>query len=204
LLAHKEYQNGEFYGWKLEGSPADCVKLGVLEFCPKRPDVVISGLNAGANIGINVLYSGTVAAAIEGAFFGIPSIALSQWMDGPPDFAATAKRAVPICQKLLTKSKPGLLWNVNFPPPKNDWPLGVRYVAMGVKRVGEEIERRIDPRGRTYYWSGLNPIRSHVSDAGTDIKELQEGFITVTPLHFDLTEQPLLAELQSSESEIES
>lgn len=197
LVAHKEYQNGEFFGWKLEGSPADCVKLGVLEFCPSKPDVVVSGLNTGANIGINVLYSGTVAAAIEGAFFGIPSFALSQWMDGPPDFVATSKRAIPVCQQLLPKSRPGLLWNVNFPPPKNNWPNGVKFVSMGVRRVAEEVERRIDPRGRTYYWSGLNPIRSHLTDDGTDIKHLQEGFITVTPLHFDLTEQGFVNELQN-------
>ena len=118
LLAHKEYKNGEFFGWKLEGSPADCVKMGILEFCKTKPDVVVSGLNTGANIGINVLYSGTVAAAIEGAFFGIPSFALSQWMDGPPDFSATSRRAIPICQYLLPKTRPGQLWNINFPPPK--------------------------------------------------------------------------------------
>lgn len=203
LVAHKEYQNGEFFGWKLEGSPADCVKLGVLEFCPTRPDVIISGLNAGANVGINILYSGTVAAAFEGAFFGIPSFALSQWMDGPPDFAATSRRAIPICQKLIPQSRPGMLWNINFPPPKPDWPRGLRFVSMGVKRMTEEIERRVDPRGRTYYWSGLNPIKSHTAEAGSDIKELQEGYITVTPLHFDVTEQPLLAELQSRTHEFD-
>lgn len=197
LVAHKEYKNGEFFGWKVEGSPADCVKMGVLEFCPRKPDVIISGLNTGANIGINVLYSGTVAAAIEGAFFGIPSFALSQWMDGPPDFAASSRRAIPLCQHLLPKTRPGQLWNINFPPPKPGWPRGVQFVAMGVNRVAEEIEKRIDPRGRTYYWSGLNPIRSHLLDDGTDIKQLQEGDITVTPLHFDLTEQVFLKQLQA-------
>lgn len=197
LVVHKEYRNSEFFGWKVEGSPADCVKLGVLEFCKSKPDVIVSGLNAGANIGINVLYSGTVAAAIEGAFFGIPSFALSQWMDGPPDFAATSKRAIPICQRLLPKTQPGQLWNINFPPPKNGWPLGVQYVSIGVRRVAEEIERRTDPRGRTYYWSGLNPIRSHLLDEGTDIKELQAGNITITPLHFDLTEQEFLKQLRA-------
>ncbi|HEY0985056.1 5'/3'-nucleotidase SurE [Schlesneria sp.] len=197
LVAHKEYRNAEFFGWKVEGSPADCVKLGVLEFCPKKPDVIISGLNAGANIGINVLYSGTVAAAIEGAFFGIPSFALSQWMDGPPDFAASSRRAIPLCQHLLPKTRPGQLWNINFPPPRPGWPRGVQFVAMGVNRVNEEVEKRTDPRGRPYYWSGLNPIRSHLLDDGTDIKQLQEGDITVTPLHFDLTEQIFLKQLQA-------
>lgn len=197
LVAHKEFRNGEFFGWKVEGSPADCVKLGVLEFCPSKPDVIVSGLNTGANIGINVLYSGTVAAAIEGAFFGIPSFALSQWMDGPPDFAASARRAVPLCQHLLPKTRPGQLWNINFPPPRPGWPTGVEYVTMGVRRVAEEVEKRIDPRGRAYYWSGLNPIRSHLLDDGTDIKELQDGKITVTPLHFDLTEKAFLNELRS-------
>lgn len=196
LLAHKEHRQGKFVGWKVDGRPADCVKLGIQQLCPTRPDVIVSGLNAGANVGLNVLYSGTVAAAVEGAFFGIPSFAVSQWMDGPPDFEATSRRAVSLCQRLLPHTRPGLLWNLNFPSVQAEWPRGVRFVGMEARRSNEGIEQRVDPRGRTYYWSGLNPMKSHVLDDATDVKSLLDGYITVTPLQFDMTAQTALAELQ--------
>lgn len=197
LLAHKEYRDGEFYGWKVEGSPADCVRLGIMQLCPRKPDVVISGINAGCNIGINVLYSGTVAAAIEGAFFGVPSVALSQWIDGPPDYDATARRAVSLVKELVARSPAsGTLWNVNFPPTKPGWPAGVKVAAMGVRRHTETMEKRIDPRGRAYYWTGWEPIRNHHADPGSDLEAMQQGFITITPLRFDLTESQSLERLQ--------
>lgn len=192
LLAHKEYRQQEFYGWRVEGSPADCVKLGIMELCGARPDLVVSGINAGANVGINVLYSGTVAAAIEGAFFGIPAIALSQWLneDVAPDYDRTARLALPLCQKLYAEGIPaGTLWNLNFPPARPEWPRGVTLVDMGVRRHSEKVEKRIDPRGRAYYWCGLEAIKSHHVDPGTDIERLLAGEITMTPLHFDLTER---------------
>jgi len=200
IVVHREYLQGEFLGWKIEGSPADCVKLGLLEFCTRKPDLIVSGINHGANCGINVLYSGTVAAAIEGAFFGVPSIALSQWLNPPPDFVRTAKLAVEICKQLYEKTSDcHALWNVNFPANKEGWPLGAKLVAMGVRRHTDSIEKRTDPRGRTYFWSGLEPIKSHHLDPGTDIHALQEGYATITPLHFDLTEKPVLHRLENVE-----
>lgn len=204
LLAHREYRNSRLVGWKVEGRPADCVKLGIHELCPRRPDVIVSGLNAGANVGLNILYSGTVAAAVEGAFYGIPSFALSQWMDGPPDFEATARRAVPLCQRLLERTRPGLLWNINFPAAQAGWPCGIRFVGMESRRSTDEVETRVDPRGRTYYWSGLNPLKSHALDPGTDVQNLLDGFITVTPLQFDMTAQAALADLRREKWELPS
>ncbi|MBM4074838.1 MAG: 5'/3'-nucleotidase SurE [Planctomycetes bacterium] len=196
LLAHREHRDGQFVGWKVDGRPADCVKLGIQEFCKERPDVIISGLNAGANVGLNVLYSGTVAAAVEGALYGIPSFALSQWMDGPPDFHTTSKMAVSVCRKLLPRTRPGMLWNINFPHVERGWPRGVRFVGMESRRSDEGLESRVDPRGRTYYWSGLNPLKSHVLDPNTDIQSLLDGYITITPLQFDLTAVEVLRELR--------
>ena len=187
LLAHKEFRNGTFVGWKVDGRPADCVKLGIQELCSSRPDIIISGLNAGANVGLNILYSGTVAAAVEGAFYGIPSFAVSQWMDGPADFVATSRRAVALCQQLLPHSRQGLVWNINFPSVQTNWPRGVKIVGMESRRTAEGVDSRIDPRGRTYYWSGLNPLKSHVLDDSTDVKTLLNGYVTVTPLQFDMT-----------------
>lgn len=200
LLAHKEYRQGEFFGYRVEGSPADCVRLGILQLAPRRPDVVLSGINAGCNIGVNVLYSGTVAAAIEGAFFGITSIAVSQWIDAPPDYEATARRAVRLAQRLYAESKtPGMLWNVNFPANNPGWPNGIQLTEMGVRRHSETIEQRTDPRGRPYYWTGWEPIRSQHSDPGSDLEAIQQGRISITPLRFDLTDHRALAEQRSSE-----
>jgi 5'-nucleotidase len=198
LLAHREHRHGEFFGYRVEGSPADCVRLGILEFCPRKPDVVISGINSGCNIGINVLYSGTVAAAIEGAFFGVPSIAFSQWVDAPPDYEVTAQRARALAQQILPLApNAGTLWNVNFPANQRDWPCGVRVASMGVRRHSETLERRVDPRGRNYYWTGWEPIRSQHFDPGTDLEALQQGYVTITPLRFDLTDVQVLPALQA-------
>jgi 5'-nucleotidase len=199
LLAHKEYHGADFFGWRVEGSPADCVRLGILKLCPRKPDVVISGINAGCNIGVNVLYSGTVAAAIEGAFFGVPAFAVSQWIDARPDFTATATRAVPLIQSLLQQEVPaGTLWNINFPSNDAGWPLGTMFTKMGIRRHSETMQERIDPRGRPYYWTGWEPIRSQHSDPGTDLEAIQQGYISLTPLHFDLTQHAVLQDLASS------
>lgn len=203
LVVHKEHRQGEFFGWKVEGSPADCTKLGILELSPQRPDVIVSGINTGTNIGINVIYSGTVAGAVEGAFFGIPSIAVSQWTDPPPDYDRTAKLAVELCRQLLKQSTPeNLLWNVNFPANKPGWPLGAKLSSMGIRRHTETVEKRIDPRGRTYYWSGLNPIKSHHPDPGSDIHSILAGYVAITPLKFDLTSQSAMDQLADHNWEI--
>ncbi|WP_437230535.1 5'/3'-nucleotidase SurE [Planctomicrobium sp. SH661] len=193
----KEIQHeGEHYGWAVDGSPADCVKMGVLELCHGEPDLIVSGINSGANVGINVLYSGTVAAAIEGAFFGITSIAVSLAQGTPPDYQATAIRALHLIRQLLkNQPKKGMLWNVNFPNTTPEGPRGVKLVSMEVNRHADTIEKRIDPRGRPYYWSGLDPMKNHKLASGYDVNELHEGFATVTPLHFDLTESSVLKEL---------
>ena len=200
LMIHQEFESGKHWGWAVAGSPADCVKLGILEFCPQRPDLIISGINSGSNVGINVLYSGTVAGAIEGAFAGIPSIAISAASsfanDTKPDYDRCAAQSIPIIRKLLQDPYPAdRLWNLNFPEIRPDWPRGVKWNSLGVKRHFDVMEKRMDPRGRPYFWSGLDPIQNHQLEPGTDIHELSEGFVTVTPLKFDLTDHD---HLQSS------
>lgn len=198
LLVHEEFRDGEHFGWAVDGSPADCVKLAMLEFCNPRPDLVVSGINAGANFGINVLYSGTVAAAIEGAFFGVPSIAISLAFEPSPAYEATARLAVPLIEQLVERSsETGALWNVNFPESRPEGPRGVKVVSLGVKRHTDIVEKRTDPRGRVYFWSGLDPLDNHQMEPGTDIRELTDGFVTVTPMHFDLTQPTIVEELQS-------
>ncbi|WP_437206037.1 5'/3'-nucleotidase SurE [Planctomicrobium sp. SH664] len=199
IMVKEILEEGEHYGWAVDGSPADCVKMGVLEFCKGEPQLIVSGINSGANVGINVLYSGTVAAAIEGAFFGITSIALSLSQVTPPDYQATAIRAVHLIRQLLEQSpRPGMLWNVNFPATRPEGPKGIKLTTMAVKRHSDTIEKRLDPRGRPYYWSGLDPLKNHALEPGSDVKELTEGYVTVTPLHFDLTETSILQSLQGT------
>ena len=198
ILVREVQEEGRHFGWAVDGSPADCVKMGILEFCPRRPDLVVSGVNSGANVGINVLYSGTVAAAIEGAFFGITSIAVSLSQGTPPDYPAAARRAVGLIEQVREREpRPGSLWNVNFPDSSSAGPRGVRVCAMGVHRHTDTIEKRVDPRGRPYYWSGLDPIGNHELEPGTDVVELRDGFVTMTPLHFDLTATESLGRLSS-------
>lgn len=191
IMVDEEYVDGEFYGWAVHGSPADCVKLGMLQFCERKPDLVVSGINTGANIGINVLYSGTVAGAIEGAFFGVTSIAVSQAMDTAPEWPRTANAAVQVIRQILDQNgEPGALWNLNFPQHTPEGPKGVRLCSLGVRRYVDVMERRLDPRGKPYYWSGIDPVEHHARDAGTDVHELGEGYATLTPLHFDITHRP--------------
>ncbi|SFH53619.1 5'/3'-nucleotidase SurE [Planctomicrobium piriforme] len=200
IMVKEVIEEGEHFGWAVDGSPADCVKLGVLEFCNGEPDLIVSGINSGANVGINVLYSGTVAAAIEGAFFGITSIAVSLGQQTPPDYPAAAIRALHLIRQLLKQNpRKGMLWNINFPATRPEGPRGVKLTAMAVRRHTDTIEKRIDPRGRPYYWSGLDAIRNHELDDGTDVKEFLDGYVSITPLHFDLTEVPILKSLGNVE-----
>jgi 5'-nucleotidase len=195
IMVKEVHENGQHYGWAVDGSPADSTKLGVLEFCGGRPDLIVSGINSGANIGINVLYSGTVAAAIEGAFFGITSIAVSiqQKAPVPSNYPQVAQWTIPLIRRLLADyPQPGNLWNINFPPSGEEPPVGVRFTSMGWKRHDDTIEKRIDPRGRPYYWSGLDPLRNHALEPGTDVAELRQKYVTITPLHFDMTNHELL------------
>jgi 5'-nucleotidase len=187
--------DGTALGYAVEGSPADCVKLAVLELLDRPPDLIVSGINAGANAGINVLYSGTVAAAIEGAFFKITSIAVSLELAEHFDYPHAARHAGRVIERILAqRPAAGSLFNVNLPAHSRGEPKGVRVVPMGVGRYGEGFEKRHDPRGRTYYWMTYAPPY-HVEGPETDVTSLCEGYITVTPLHFDLTRHDQLGGL---------
>ncbi len=188
------HSNGEqHYGWEVAGSPADCVKLAMLELCREPPDLIVSGINGGANAGINVLYSGTVAAAIEGAFFGVMSIAVSLAMTEHPNFERTARQARELIEQLLEQhSGPAQLWNINFPETTHEGPRGVKVLPMGVHRYAEKMEKRLDPRGRTYYWSGSDKQLSAPRHIDTDVQGMVDGYITMTPLQFDMTQRQQL------------
>jgi len=174
--------------------------MGVLEFCGSRPDLIVSGINSGANVGINVLYSGTVAGAIEGAFFGITSIAVSQSMETAPNYDKTARRAAEVIQQLQAKNPPaGSLWNLNFPEESEAGPKGLKITSMACKREMDLLEKRTDPRGNPYYWCGIEPIKSHRMDSGSDVEALTDGYATLSPLQFNLTQDDLLLQFRAED-----
>jgi 5'-nucleotidase len=177
----------DFYGWAVDGRPADCVKLALMELLGKRPQLVVSGLNAGGNSGVNVLYSGTVAAAVEGALYGIPSMAFSLYTERDFDFDRGSAAARGVIERVLSGGLfPGMLLNVNIPQPSSgEPPRGIRVVRQSVARWIDSFDRRTDPRGRTYFW--LGGAGSKTGAPETDDHALEENYITVTPLHFDLT-----------------
>ncbi len=197
LVVKELFEGRQRRGWAVEGSPADCVKIGIFEFCPRLPDLIVSGINSGLNAGINVLYSGTVAAAIEGAFFGITSVAVSLEFSERAPFDRAAVLARQVIQQILER-KPAApeLYNLNIPTVAVEGQQPeVRVVPMGLARSGEQYEKRFDPRGRSYFWALSDPIASHAVHE-TDVSALGKGFITLTPLDFDLTKRSLLTEME--------
>jgi 5'-nucleotidase len=169
--------------WAVDGTPTDCVNLGVLGLLDARPALVVSGINAGLNVGDDVTYSGTIAAAIEGIVLGVPSIAVSQ--DGPPfDFERGAKVAVAIAETVLEKGLPqDTLLSINVPRGAHK---GMKLTTQGRRVQHEPIVKRVDPRGKTYYWIGGKPSGWR-DDPRCDHAAVDEGYVSITPLSIDLT-----------------
>lgn len=186
--------------YAVSGTPTDCVLLAVNHLLKDHhPDLVLSGVNRGANLGEDVTYSGTVAAAMEGTLLGIPSIALSQvYTDDNPVQWATAETHAPTVIRTLT----ALGWpetelmNVNFPDVAAGDVRGVAAVRQGSRKIGDDLDQRFDPRGRSYFWIGPQRSRER-ADEGTDIAAVQAGQIAVTPLCVDLTAQETLSRLRA-------
>jgi 5'-nucleotidase len=199
-------EDGNAMGWAVEGKPADCVKLALQELLKEPPDLIVSGLNAGSNAGINVLYSGTVAAAVEGAFYRHTSIAcsLEYTKPAPLDFGRAALLARRVVEQILFhRPDPGTLFNVNIPSPERGAVKGVRVAPQNFRPWTEQFIRRTDPRGRVYYWNSPGTPEM-TPDQDSDEFALAEGYITVTPLQFDLTDHRGLAEMQSWSWEVRS
>lgn len=179
--------------FSINGTPTDCVIIGVTKLLPKRPDIIVSGINNGGNLGDDVTYSGTVAAAIEGTLLGIPSIAISLLRDGLNEgyrkrstglskAAEFSKRLVRIALK--RGLPPDTLLNVNVPATEKI--KGVRFTRQGRKTYDNSIQELSDPRGRKYYWIG-GGIPSWEIGKDTDFEAIRNGYISVTPVHLDMT-----------------
>jgi len=200
LVPKSIHRDGRHWAWAVEGSPADCVKLSLAELMVDQPiDLVVSGINSGLNAGINVLYSGTVAAAIEGAFFGVTSVAVSLEHDDDADFDAAAVIAKNVVSQLIQHEETkGGLFNLNIPTAATETARPVKVVPMGLAQYGRRYEKRLDPGGRDYYWA-LWSEPKNPPDEMTDLAQLREGNVTLTPLHFNLTRHELLEQMASWE-----
>ena len=190
-------------GVAVDGRPADCVKLAIANIWPERfgegaqPDLVISGMNAGANAGINVIYSGTVAAALEAAFLGVPSIAVSLLIGGSTPNWPVAARFARIAIERVLAAADGLAAgalpahaciNINVPATEQDGPTpGIVVCPMNTHGLNDKFERRVNPAGEVYYWAAGSGLDFRGSEPGADVDMLTQGHITVTPLHYDLT-----------------
>jgi 5'-nucleotidase len=172
--------------WSVDGTPTDCVNWGVLHLLrDERPKLLFSGITLGLNLGDDVTYSGTVSAAFEGTLIGIPSVAISQEIETGFTFDAASAFAVRLAGDLLEQPlPPGTLINVNVPAGE---PRGVRVGRQGRRRYGEAVIEKLDPRGRPYYWIGATPPQGEL-EQGTDLAAVAEKYISMTPLHLDLTD----------------
>ena len=190
--------------FSVTGTPTDSVMIALLELTKdRRPDLILSGVNRGANLGEDVTYSGTVSAAMEGALAGIPSIALSQVhaRDAAGDavpFEAALAWGERVLRPLIDRPfVPGTLLNVNFPALGADAVKGVRVTTQGIRDYGRaSLVRGTDPRGFPYYWFGLGPA-VHTPAHATDLEAIADGYVSVTPLHLDLTHGPSLEGLRA-------
>jgi 5'-nucleotidase len=177
----------------VDGTPADCIYLALKMILPRDPDLIISGVNHGPNLGQqDISYSGTVAAAIQGTFLRIPSIAVSAAPNirGECDFDFSAGFVFKLAMRILKKRLPvGLTLNINIPPPPIK---GIRMTELGEKRYDPEIVEKRDPRDNIYYWIGSGKP-TPIGDRSSDVWAVEHGYISVTPLHTDLTDYAALA-----------
>jgi 5'-nucleotidase len=173
---------------KVDGTPTDCVHLAITGLLEPEPDMVFAGINHGANLGDDVLYSGTVAAATEGRFLGLPAVAISLvCTDEPKHFATAAEVAVVLLKRLLDKPLPrDTLLNVNVPDIAFEDLKGYRATRLGQRHKSEPVIKQSDPRGRTIYWVG-HPGAQQDAGPGTDFDAVSAGYVSITPLQLDLT-----------------
>ncbi|HWO41463.1 MAG TPA: 5'/3'-nucleotidase SurE [Candidatus Eisenbacteria bacterium] len=179
----------------VDGTPTDCVKLALTGLLSERPDLVVSGINKGPNLGDDIIYSGTVSAAIEAALLGVPAIAVSLVTFQNFDFRAAAEFTAVLVARVCERSgiPPETLLNVNVPPLPKEQLKGWQLTRMGKRHYAENIVERVDPRGGKYYWIGGDSL-GFAEEPGTDCMAVHEGYISVTPLQVDLTNYRLLHE----------
>lgn len=202
LRATKFHRNGEMFGFAINGTPSDCVKLAVSALLERKPDLIVSGINHGQNTSVNILYSGTVSAATEGMMLGVPSIAFSiasYHLNAECSVAAHISRK--IAEKVLLKGALpiGMLLNVNIPAFAEDEIKGTKITRCSDSAWKDIYEKRTDPFGRDYYWFS-GEYNFNDEEDGTDDRALQDGYVSITPIHYSFTAFQHLSELKYLEN----
>jgi 5'-nucleotidase len=188
LRVIKYNKNGKFFGYAVNGTPADCVKIGVRNILKETPDLVVSGINHGSNTAINIIYSGTVSAAREASIMDIPSMAISLTNHTGTDFGFCGKIAQLLARKMTGKDLPkGTLLNVNVPDVPEDQIRGICLTTQGKSKWDDIYEQRVDPNGRDYYWltGNLTIVDDEIE---SDQVAIKNNYVSITPIHFDLTD----------------
>jgi len=198
LRVIKYYKNGEFFGYAVNGSPADCVKMGIRNLMETPPDIVVSGINHGANTAANVIYSGTVSAAREAALMDYPAIAISIASRISENLAVAADVAKFFVQQIMEKGlKKGTLYNINVPDVPKAQLKGIQFTKQGTSKWDDQYEQRKDPTGRDYFW--LTGMLADTDDTpGTDHFAIKNNYVAVTPVHFDQTDYEVLQALNAA------
>ncbi|MCL4378464.1 MAG: 5'/3'-nucleotidase SurE [Actinobacteria bacterium] len=189
ISVKKEYIGGKFCGYSVDGTPADCVKLAITAIFDKKPDIVVSGINRGANLGENIIYSGTVSAATEGTVYNITSIAVSVDNLKDTDYRFAARFTKKIVDLLLNTSDLPLrtLLNINIPDIAEDKIKGVKITSQSDAKFKDIFIKRVDPRGRDYYW--MDGEFEQVSEnQDSDYVAVKNNFISITPIQHDMTD----------------
>ena len=181
-------KNGNFFGYAVEGTPADCVKMGIRNIMGESPDLVISGINHGSNTAINIIYSGTVSAAREAAIMDVPAIAISVTSHEASDFSYAGKVAKFLAGKVTKFGLPrGTLLNVNVPNLPESKIAGLLVTKQSKAKWDDIYEKRVDPYGKDYYWLTGKLVEIE-DELHTDQIAIKNNFVSITPIHFDLTD----------------
>lgn len=197
LRVKEVYLNGGFFGYAVNGTPADCVKVALRAVMQEPPDVVVSGINFGPNVATNVIYSGTVSAATEARILGFPSIAVSLDTKENPDFSYAARVALHVATLVHENGLPhDTLLNVNVPAVPESEVKGIVVARQGVSIFQDHLEARKDLKRQTYYWQG-GYMGFEESDREADLGKLKENYVVVTPLQYNLTNHSFMDQLKS-------
>ena len=188
--------NNGCQGYAVNGTPVDCIKIGLMEILDVKPDMVISGINPGANVGVNINYSGTVAAAKEATLYKVPAISVSIQGHKTSAYDYAALFTATLAENVYEKGLPfGTFLNVNIPDIPENKIQGVRISRQETALYNEFIEKRVDPRNRTYYWHGTDGQTS-LNTPESDGTALNENFISITPIQCDATDYAMIEELK--------
>ncbi|MGE5354533.1 MAG: 5'/3'-nucleotidase SurE [Acidobacteriota bacterium] len=203
LRISQYFKNGEFFGYAVDGTPADCVKIGIRNIMKTPPDLVFSGINHGSNTAINIIYSGTVSAAREAAIMDVPSVAMSLTSTKSQNFDFAGKIAQIMAKLVLSREgdlPKGTLLNVNVPDVPQEEVQGILLTKQGKSKWDDLYEERKDPYGRNYYWLKGDLIEVD-QDLDTDQAAVRNKYVSVTPIHFDLTDYTTYEKMKNWEIE---